>query len=152
MPLKKIALVIVSWAILAVVACAFFRLARHPRLSRMRGTLKEKSETLGTNVFGEFSEEITRRPPISTIELEENLKVGLPVPFAKFSRTDWEEFWQVLYGKYEMDSGQWPRRKRQLSRQEVQTMLGIQYQQPFNSFTEEQWAIFWQRILKGKVF
>ena len=147
---KKTVSLIVGWAIIGVVAFVFLQAAKHPRLGRIRTAFKDKAAIISDNLLDSVA--ASRRPPLTTIELEENLKRNLSVPFASFNQDDWEWFWHLLYGKFTEESGEWPRRKKQLTKQEIQSMLAEYYYRPFSSFREKQWEIFWQHILKGRVF
>jgi hypothetical protein len=147
---KKAVLIIVGWAVLVTALLTCLQIAKHPGMRRLRENLKDKFTTIISN----FSDRglIWRRRPITTIDLEENLKVNLAVPFREFSEEDWDWFWELMYEKYPKEGVGWLKRKRQLDRQEIESILTNYYYQPFGSFREEQWGIFWQHILKGRVF
>jgi len=150
MQAKRIVLPIIGFALVIFVIFALLEIAKHPATERLRRGFKDKSAVL----FDSLSEDISQpvRRPLTTIELEANLKVNLPVPFKKFNEEDWEWFWDLLYGEYPVDSSGWPKKMRQLSKQEIQDILVDYYAQPFGFFQQKQWGIFWQYILKGKVF
>jgi hypothetical protein len=147
---KKAVLIIVGWAVLVTAVLACLKIADHPGMKRFR----ENSKNTFTTVIGNLSDRgpAARRRPITTIEMEENLKANLSVPFKKFDERDWEWFWDLMYDKYPEEGSGWPKRKRQLTRQEIEGILTEYYYQPFGSFRERQWGIFWQHILKEKVF
>lgn len=150
MSLKETASFIISLVILGLVVFFSLQLAKHPKTAKMRDVLTDRAAASYDSLRDSIT--ISRRAPISTIELEENLKVNLPAPFISFSQEDWKWFWHLLYGKFTQDSAEWPRTKRQLTREEVQNELTVYYSTPFASFGEREWTIFWQDILKGKVF
>jgi hypothetical protein len=147
---KKIILPIVGLAILASIVLGLLKLSQSPRLEWGRIDVQDKLAVVYENVTGFFHP--ARKPPISTLELEENLRAYLPVPFVEFSQDDWDWLWHILYGKFTEDSPYWPRRKRQLDKQEIQNVLADYFPRPFASFKQRQWDIFWQEVLQGKVF
>jgi hypothetical protein len=120
----------------------------------------EKAENARMGIFSIFQRMFTsykqsvftsRRPPLSVMELEANLKNSLPDPFVRFSPREWRWFWNLLYGRHEVDSS-WPRTVRQLTREEVEAELIFNYDYPFFRYNDRQWNAFWGQILKGKVF
>ncbi|MFH1245261.1 MAG: hypothetical protein V1662_02130 [Candidatus Omnitrophota bacterium] len=146
--MKKLILSVVSLAVVAFLAYGLLEVAQHPASEGVRETLKEKALIYIENIRSVIW---ARRPPISTLELEESIKNVLPNPFGEFTREDWNWFWHVLYGRYTVGSG-WPKPQRQLTQIEVEDMLIDSFPQPFGSFNDEQWAIFWQYGLKKRVF
>lgn len=140
---------VIALAILALAVFVLLQTARHPKINNLRAAFKQKSDIVFDNLEDSVSPQ--RRQPLTTIELEETLKLNLPVPFTGFNQDDWQWFWQLCYGAFTQDSGDWPKRKSQLSRQEIQNILSDSYK-PFERFSEQQWNIFWQHVLKGRVF
>lgn len=147
--LEKVIALIIGLAIVAAAVFGLLQASRHPKTDEARNTFRDKSDILLGNLADSVSP--LRKPPLTTIELEENLKSNLPVPFARFGQEDWDWFWNLLYARFTDDSGGWPKRKKQLTKYEIQSTLADSYQ-PFDRFTERQWNIFWQYILKGRVF
>lgn len=150
MAFKKTVSLIVSLSLLGLLVWMLFETARHSKVNDLRVSFKDKLQVLYENSQDMVNP--ARRAPLSTIELEERLKANLAVPFGKFSRRDWDWFWRLLYGRFKEDTPGWPKRVRQLSREEIQDNLIDYYYRPFASFGDKQWAIFWQQILKGQVF
>lgn len=141
---------LISWVILSLVILALLQIARGQDAGRIKAAFWNK-----VNIIYEYllsSTAPSRRPPVTTIELEENLRANLPVPFADFSEDDWRQFWHLLYGKFPEDSEGWPRKRRQLTRPEIESELAYYYGRPFNTFNQRHWDIFWLQLLKGKVF
>ncbi len=129
---------------------AIFNLIRSPGLGQFRAAVKERCAVILERPRA--SVYFSRKPPLSTVELEINLKTNLSLPFAGFKQDEWDWFWQLLYGRFSVDAPGWPKEKRQLDREEVQDRLIEYYPQPFAAFNEEHWSIFWRHILKGRVF
>lgn len=150
MLLKKAILFIIGPLLVIFAVFGLLKLAGHPKTEELRIEFKDRLVALYKDLFR--TAVLSRRRPLTTIALEENLKVNLPVPFANFSQEDWQWFWDLMYGSFRKDANGWPERKRQLTRQEIQGELASYYFQPFGLFKERQWGIFWQHILKGKVF
>lgn len=141
--------VIISLLIIGGLFLGVVQIAKSQRAEKVRTGLKD---TL-LDIYYSFKDNITtsRRPPLTTIDLEESLKASLREPFAFFTPQEWRWFWTLLYGKF-LDESRWPRTKRQLTREEVEYELSMAYKNPFGYFQDKQWDIFWQHILKGKVF
>ncbi len=148
--MKKVILIIISWTMLGFVLLAFLQVVKHPKTEIIRDNLRDKMLLVYRNFFGSLA--VSRKPPMSTIKWEEDLKHNMPIPFASFKRDNWNWFWHLLYGRFSEDSQGWPKRTSQLTREEIQEELIYYYQKPFASFRQRQWDIFWQHILKGKVF
>lgn len=150
MQFVRLIIAIVCWLILGLVVYSLVQTGEHPTVQGARATLKNNSDTVLDNLVDFVFPK--RRYPVTTIELEENLKSYLPVPFTKFTREDWGRFWHLLYDRFTQGQDRWPKRKRQLTKEEAQQALAEYYYQPFGSFNQRQWDIFWQHILKGRVF
>lgn len=150
MPLKKLIGLIVGFAILAVAIISLSKLGHHRRIDASRANLEMSLGVFLGNLSGSIRPE--RSAPISTLDLEENLRTYVPLPFREFTEEDWRWFWKLMYGRIEEDWGGWPKRKRQLTRMEVQDALIDYYWRPFGSFDDQQWAKFWQSILKDRIF
>lgn len=88
-----------------------------------------------------------------TLKEEEDLKAYLGEPFSSFRSSDWQKFWDVIYGVYPLDYSQnrrLPPRVRQLNYAEMQARLKELYHNPFGYFTEEHWQEFWPLVLGKK--
>lgn len=150
MPLKKIILLIVSLSVLVALVIFLLQLSKHPQLDKARFSLKDKIRIFLSNLSDTVAP--ARKPPLSTLEIEQNLVINLPTPFENFRKKDWDHFWNLLYGRFAEDSGGWPKRSRQLTQEEVEAELGLYYSRPFSFFGTREWEIFWKSLLKGKVF
>lgn len=150
MQFVRLIVAIACWLILGLVVYSLVQTGEHPKVQGARATLKNNADTLLDNLVDFIFPK--RRHPVTTIELEENLKSYLPVPFTNFTQEDWDRFWHLLYDRFTQDEDRWPKRKRQLTKDQAQQALAEYYYQPFGSFNQRQWDIFWQHILKGRVF
>lgn len=93
-----------------------------------------------------------RSKSISMLEKEQNLKLYVGQPFIDFSQSDWDKFWDILYGIYPLDYSQnsrLPARVRQLKPAEMEEKLKEWYPKPFGYFQPQHWQQFWQ-IAFGK--
>ena len=141
---------IIGSSVLALAVFGLVKLAGHPAIEGSREGFRSRAGLILNNLAGSISPQ--RPSPLTTVEMEASLKTYLAVPFRAFHQEDWNEFWNLLYGTIEEDTGTWPKWKRQRSREEIQNNLAYYYSQPFGAFGDQQWATFWQQILKGKVF
>lgn len=94
-----------------------------------------------------------RSRPISTLQKEEELKMYVGAPFLGFQGSDWEKFWNIVYGLFPIDypeNERLPPRTRQLTNPEMQEKLKELYPSPFSSFQDQHWQQFWQIIFKSK--
>jgi len=148
--IKKLILFIIGLSVLALAVFGLLKLAGHPLIEGSRAGFKSRLDIILNNLAGSISPQ--RSYPLTTVDMEASLKTYLVVPFGAFHQDDWKWFWNLLYGTIEEDSGAWPKRKRQRSREEIQNSLAYYYSQPFGAFGDQQWTSFWQYVLKGKVF
>src|SRR3990167_208318 len=44
-----------------------------------------------------------RSRPVSSLETETNLNSNVGEPFISFSKSQWDKFWDILYGAYPVD-------------------------------------------------
>lgn len=94
-----------------------------------------------------------RAKGLTTLQEEENLKAYLGEPFGSFHPSDWQEFWNVIYGVYPIDYSQnkrLPPKVRQLTYAEMEARLKELYYNPFGYFKEEHWQQFWPIVLGKK--
>lgn len=94
-----------------------------------------------------------RSKSISMLEKEQNLKLYVGQPFIDFSQSDWNKFWDILYGVYPVDypeNERLPARVRQLKRPEMEEKLKDLYPNPFGNFQQQHWQQFWQMIFGKK--
>ncbi len=93
-----------------------------------------------------------RSRSISAIEQETKLKSFVGEPFLSFQQSDWDKFWNILYGAYPLDysdNRRLPPRVRQLNYPEMEAKLKEFSPNPFSYFQEEHWRQFWP-IVFGK--
>lgn len=103
------------------------------------------------NFFYESGSGLTRRRPIIFIEREIELKLYIGEPFRDFTKKDWDEFWNIIYGVFPKDAPEkegLPRKVRQLTEDEIASELMSRYPQPFAYFNESNWKIFFGIVLK----
>lgn len=150
MSAKKVVLAIIGWSILGFIFFYFLQVVEDPKVEIIRASLKDKALMIYNNFLESLA--VSRKSSMTTVELEENLKHSLPIPFGSFSHNDWNWFWHLLYARFPEDSEGWPEKTSQLTRKEIEEELAYYYKKPFASFGQRQWDIFWQHILKGKVF
>ena len=150
MPLKRLILLVVSLGLFFLIIFVSLEMAQHPKIDKLRFDFKDKTGILLANLSEILAP--PRRHPLSTLELEENLKLNLAVPFAKFTEDDWNWFWHLLYGRHVADLQGWPRRKRQLTKEEIENALVNYYYRPFGNFDQRKWQIFWRNTLKDLAF
>lgn len=94
-----------------------------------------------------------RAKGITSLEKEENLKSYVGEPFKSFRSSDWQEFWNVIYGIYPIDysdNRRLPPRMKQLGYPEMEARLKELYPTPFGYFKEEHWQQFWPVVLGKK--
>ena len=107
---------------------------------------ENKLKTYRDNFFAKGNPEIAkRRMPLSAAKEESDLEVVFGDPFASFSRQEWDEFWNIIYGLYQIEEPLeegLPNRMRQLSYAEIAAELTKKYPQPFVYFGQQQWEAF----------
>ncbi|MBL7151693.1 MAG: hypothetical protein ISS89_03785 [Candidatus Omnitrophica bacterium] len=92
-----------------------------------------------------------RHKPVALLQKETELQLYVGEPFRSFRKSDWREFWEIIYGAYPMEPPErpgLPRRVRQMDRGELAYELASRYPQPFAYFTPEHWKMFFSIILK----
>lgn len=112
------------------------------------------------NSLGKFKKEFAggvkqeqRRRPLSTAIAETQLALYVGEPFKNFDRLEWQEFWDIVYGRRYMDNPRgrnWPKVYRQLTIEEIRIKLVDMYTFPFARFSDEQWGVFFGVALKSK--
>ena len=108
-----------------------------------------RMEVLKKNFEDEFTPRIKK--PLSTYAAEEKLVIYFPEPFGNSSRGDWDKFWEFIYGTHVTDEyGKdfFPKRRRQLTKKELEEVLVKEYPVPFSYFKAQHWQEFWQEIVK----
>lgn len=95
--------------------------------------------------------EFKRHRPLSLLERETELKLYIGEPFRDFNRSDWEKFWNIIYGIFPKAGPKEPglvSKRRQLTEDEITYELMKTYPQPFTYFREEHWKMFFSIIFK----
>jgi hypothetical protein len=83
-----------------------------------------------------------RKAKLTYIDKESMLREYVPDVFGKFSDTEWNRFWSVIYKPIEVRQGRYTV-KRQRTREEIQKYLTDYYPNPFGMFSENNWDDFW---------
>jgi hypothetical protein len=96
--------------------------------------------------------EIIRHRPMTLLQNETELKLYIGQPFLDFSRKDWADFWNLLYGTFPKEpAGEGlPRRVRQLTEDEIAFELMDRYPQPFAYFQKNHWQTFFSIAFKKR--
>lgn len=90
-----------------------------------------------------------RRKPITVTDKEVGLRQLYPTFFNNFSREDWNEFWDIIYGAHPLinfSNEKLPAADRNLSVAEVQDALMKRYPEAFSQFGSDNWRLFWKEI------
>ncbi len=90
-----------------------------------------------------------RRRPLIVIDKEFGLRQLHPALFNSFTRDDWQEFWDIVYGIHPLINFQnekLPSAERNYSVMEIQRVLVKRYPEGFSGFSVEQWKLFWKEI------
>lgn len=113
----------------------------------------EKAQIHLDNFFYSSSSKPKRHRPISTLTKETELKLYIGSPFRDFSRSEWNWFWNLVYGAFPKEkpakSGM-PLKLRQLNSEEIALKLINRYPDFFSGFKESHWQMFFRDILKFK--
>jgi hypothetical protein len=132
------------------LALIFLILAYQSQIKDTWSVFIEKATIYFDNYFFSKGREPERKRPIGLLERETELALYIGEPFKEFSRDDWREFWNIIYGGFaKVDSGKGlPNRMRQLTPDEIKYELSSRYPQPFSYFREQHWRIFFDIIEK----
>lgn len=90
-----------------------------------------------------------RRKPLIITDKEIGLKQLYPTFFNNFTRNDWDEFWDIIYGIHPLikfSNEKLPPAQRNYSAGEIQKVLIQRYPEAFFQFNEEGWKSFWKEI------
>lgn len=112
----------------------------------------EKIQIYFDNFFYGTSPEVKRHRLISTVKKETELQMYVGEPFKSFSRSQWREFWNFIYGAFPKEKparAGLPNRMRQLTEDEIATELVSRYPMPFGYFKSNHWRMFFD-IVFGK--
>ena|SRR3989338_2127684 len=133
------------------IALAFILYSAKDNLQKDWDDLVETINIRVDNFNRGFSPQRSR--PITTLQIEEDLKMSVGPPFRDFQGSDWDKFWNLIYGLFPVDypeNERLPPRARQLTYPEMQEKLKKLYPSPFSYFQDEHWKQFWQIIFKKK--
>lgn len=112
---------------------------------------RDKLKIYFDNFFFEAGAGMERRRPLTLAERETELKLYIGEPFRSFSRSEWGDFWNIVYGAFPKDRPEregLPRKKRQLTQDEIAFELAADYPEPFSYFKEEHWKQFFGIIFR----
>jgi hypothetical protein len=90
-----------------------------------------------------------RRKPLVISDKEISLKQIYPAFFNNFTRDDWDDFWDIIYGVHPLinfNNEKLSPAQRNLSVNEIQDVLIKRYPEVFSQFQAENWKIFWKEI------
>ncbi|MBU2540594.1 MAG: hypothetical protein KJ593_01710 [Candidatus Omnitrophica bacterium] len=142
--------------VVAVFGLLAFKLVRSGGLDGLRTNIASDRQDLKTQfeiVRANTRDLISplRKPPYSTLAPQATLAQMLPQAFAEFQEDDWRYFWELIYGVHETDdygSNYTPKRKRQLSIEEIKETLSYDYPEVFGRFNGQMWEEFWKVVFK----
>ncbi len=148
MPVKKILpKILIIFGFLALFMIVSYRSAIKEKLTFQF----EKLKTHTDNFFFKSGPGMQRRPPLSLLQRETELRLYIGEPFNSFSEKQWQEFWDVIYEAYPRGAPEkegLPRKMRQLTEDEIAFELIELYPRPFANFREGHWRIFFGIVLK----
>lgn len=113
----------------------------------------EKIQISFDNFFYFSGSNPKRHRPLSTLTKETELTLYIGTPFRDFKRSDWNWFWDLIYGafpKEKPDKEGLPLKLRQLDSDEIALKLIKRYPEVFANFKENHWRMFFYEILKFK--
>ncbi len=90
-----------------------------------------------------------RRKPLIVSDKEVSLKQLYPTFFNNFTRDDWNEFWDIIYGIHPLinfNNEKLSPAQRNYSISEIEQVIKKRYPEAFSQFNEENWKIFWKEI------
>ncbi len=142
------------WQSIIIIACVILVLVFYCARNNLQQDWDDLVETVSIsarNFFYPFNPE--RAKFVSSFEKEEKLKSSIGEPFKSFNQSDWDTFWEVLYGAYPLDyseNSRLPAKVRQLTYSEMEAKLKELYPDPFSYFQDEHWRQFWQVVFGKK--
>lgn len=90
-----------------------------------------------------------RRKPLVISDKELSLRQLYPTFFNNFTRDDWSDFWDIIYGIHPLiifDNDKLSPAQRNYSVTEIQRVLIERYPEAFTQFKEDNWKVFWKEI------
>lgn len=88
----------------------------------------------------------TRKPRLTFVEKEAQLRMFAPDLFGNFSENDWQKFWMIIYEPVKDKEGGFTV-KRYRTKEEIEEILTTRYPDPFSYLKREHWAVFWHDIV-----
>ncbi|TAM42638.1 hypothetical protein EPN54_01025, partial [bacterium] len=68
------------------------------RIKDFLGVNYDRAREYANYILYDLNFEFKRHRPLSLLERETELKLYIGDPFRDFSRSDWEKFWNLIYG------------------------------------------------------
>ncbi len=121
------------------------------RIKDFLGVNYDKAKEYIDYISYDLNFEFKRNRPLSLLQRETELKLYIGQPFRDFKRSDWEKFWDIIYGIFPKKEPKEPglvSKRRQLTEDEIIYELKKAYPQPFTYFRPEHWNIFFSIIFK----
>ena len=112
-------------------------------LSKHKGTIVDNIGILIDNILTDINP--ARKRPVSFLNKEAKLKDYLPEVFEKFTKEEWDRFWDLIYGLKDEGKGL-IKKKVYRNQSEVEDYLGYNYPNPFSYFQRQHWDYFWSII------
>jgi len=138
--------------LLIVCVLALVLIVKHQ--NEIKEFLGHSQQMLGVfidNFFFEVGSGVQRKRPISLEKKQVELQLYIGEPFRSFGPEDWKVFWEIIYGGYlkpDPERPDLPKRKRQLTEDEIIAELTERYPTPFVLFNESHWQAFFEVINK----
>lgn len=111
----------------------------------------ERLKIYFNNFFYYIGSQPKRKPPLSLLTKETELRLYIGEPFKSFSQNDWDKFWNLIYGVFPKEHPErqgLPKKLRQLTQDEIIYELSSSYPQQFANFRQQHWEIFFGIIFK----
>jgi len=111
----------------------------------------DKAREYAGFIFYDLNFEYKRQKPITLLKKETELRLYIGEPFRSFNRSDWENFWNIIYGIFPKTDPNQPglvAKRRQLTEDEIAAELKKMYPQPFIYFMQDHWNMFFEVIFK----
>jgi hypothetical protein len=129
----------------------FFIIKYQGQIKDLLGLNLDKAKDYIDYVSYDLNYEAKRHRPVSLLVRETELRLYIGEPFRDFNRSDWEKFWNIIYGIFPKAGPKEPglvSKRGQLTEDEITYELMKTYPQPFTYFREEHWKIFFSIIFK----
>lgn len=149
--LKSILQVFLSIVILAAFLAGVFSFSRTPGAENFREGLKLQWDKFlyfinlsRKNMEVEMNPQ--RKRPRNLYARQDRLMMTFGEPFRNFSKKEWEEFWDVVFGVVVETGPQGENIKRQRTHDEVESYLRYNYSRWTANYTADHWREFWNII------